>query len=102
YTTPYETRYMYKLDGFDQSWNQVGTSRTAVFTNLYPGKYTLEVKAKNDNDSWITPAATITIYVRPPFWLTGYAYVFYILALGLILWGIRYRAKSVPEQEYKI
>lgn len=105
YTTPAENRYMYKLDGLDRSWNELGMSRTAVFTNLYPGHYTLEVRAKNCNGAWITKPVTIKIYVKPPFWLTGYAYAAYVLLFGLILWGIRYRgirkirARFALEQE---
>ncbi|HWB93774.1 MAG TPA: two-component regulator propeller domain-containing protein [Puia sp.] len=91
YTTPYENRYMYRLDGLDASWNQLGRSRTAAFTNLYPGTYTLEVRAKNCNGAWITLPASIRIVVKPPFYLTGYAYAVYALVLGLILWAIRYR-----------
>jgi signal transduction histidine kinase/ligand-binding sensor domain-containing protein/AraC-like DNA-binding protein len=91
YTTPGENRYMYKLNGLDKSWNQLGSSRTAVFTNLDPGRYTLEVKAKNCNGAWITEPASLSIYIKPPFWLTGYAYTFYVLMTGLIIWGIRYR-----------
>ncbi|HVU94276.1 MAG TPA: two-component regulator propeller domain-containing protein [Puia sp.] len=91
YTTPHENRYMYRLEGLDVSWNQLGQSRTASFTNLYPGTYKLEVRAKNCNGAWVTPPAMLKIIVKPPFYLTGYAYAFYALLLGLILWGIRYR-----------
>jgi signal transduction histidine kinase/ligand-binding sensor domain-containing protein/DNA-binding response OmpR family regulator len=91
YTTPGDDRYMYRLDGLDKSWNQLGAGRTAVFTNLYPGEYTLEVVARNGNGDWKTQPAKMKIVVMPPFWLTGYAYVFYILLLALLLWGIRYR-----------
>ena len=92
YTTPGEDRFMYQLEGLDKAWIDIGVSRTAVFSNLYPQTYTLKVRAKNCNGAWVTPVATIRIYVKPPFWLTGYAYVFYILLAGAILWGIRYRA----------
>jgi signal transduction histidine kinase/ligand-binding sensor domain-containing protein/DNA-binding response OmpR family regulator len=91
YTTPSEDRYMYRLDGVDKYWNELGTSRTAVFTNLYPQSYRLEVRAKNCNGAWITPVAIIRIYVKPPFWMTGYAYAFYILIVGLALFVFRYR-----------
>jgi signal transduction histidine kinase/ligand-binding sensor domain-containing protein/DNA-binding response OmpR family regulator len=91
YTTPGENRYMYKLNGLDKSWNQLGTSRTAVFTNLDPGHYTLEVKAKNCNGAWTTASATLSIYIKPPFWMTGYAYSFYALMIGLVVWSVRYR-----------
>ncbi|HVS95604.1 MAG TPA: two-component regulator propeller domain-containing protein [Puia sp.] len=91
YTTPHENRYMYRLDGLDASWNQLGQSRTAAFTNLYPGTYTLQVRAKNCNGAWTTRPAAIRIVVKPPFYLTAYAYVLYALVLVLILLGIRYR-----------
>jgi len=91
YTAPQESRYSYMLQSFDKTWNDVGTSRTATFSNLQPGKYVFRVKASSDDGSWNTGEATINIYVRPPFWLTVYAYVFYVLAAGLILWGLRYR-----------
>jgi len=92
YTAPEESRYAYMLEGFDKSWNNAGTSRTAVFSNLQPGKYIFRVKASSDDGSWNTREATISIYIRPPFWMTVYAYIFYALAAGLILWGLRYRA----------
>lgn len=105
YTSPQESRYFYMLEGFDKTWNDVGASRTAVFSNLQPGKYVFRVKASSDDGSWNTKEATINIYVRPPFWLTIYAYIFYVLAAGLILWTLRYRgirklkAKFALEQE---
>lgn len=91
YTAPQESRYSYKLEGFDKSWNDVGASRTAVFSNLQPGNYVFRVKASSDDGSWKTKEATIDIYVKPPFWLTVYAYIFYALTAGFILWGLRYR-----------
>jgi signal transduction histidine kinase/DNA-binding response OmpR family regulator len=91
YTAPQESQYSYKLDGFDKDWNQAGPSKTAVYTNLDPGKYIFRLKAGSDDGLWNTPETSITIYVSPPFWRTAYAYAFYILAAGLILWGMRYR-----------
>jgi len=91
YTAPQESRYAYMLEGFDQGWNDVGASRTAVFSNLQPGRYVFRVKASSDDGSWNTGEATINIYVRPPFWLTVYAYIFYVMMAGFILWLLRYR-----------
>ena len=92
YTAPEESRYSYMLQGFDKSWNDVGASRTAVFSNLRPGKYVFRVKAKCDDGSWNTEEAAINIYVRPPFWLTIYACVFYVLAAVFVCWYLRHRA----------
>lgn len=105
FTNPQECRYMYWLEGFDRSWNKIGEARNAVFTNLDPGNYTLHVKAYNPNNGWTTQDATMSIYIKPPFWRTGYAYAVYILLTALAIWSIRYRGirrlqrKFAAEQE---
>lgn len=105
YTSPQENRYFYKLENFDQDWNDVGSSNTAVYTNLDPGEYIFKVKASSESGEWNTPEVSIKVYVHPPFWLTYYAYAFYILLATLILLYIRYRgiqklkAKFLIEQE---
>lgn len=91
YTSPEENRYLYKLDNFDKEWNQVGKSTTASYTNLSPGKYTFKVKARSDAGEWTTPETFITIHVRPPVWMTWYAFIFYVLLIASFLWYLRYR-----------
>lgn len=105
YTAPQDSRYSYKLEGFDRDWNNVGSSHTAVYTNLDPGSYVFRVKATSDDGSWSTPEKTIRIIVRPPFWRTGYAYALYaLLSIGSVLL-LRYqgmrkvRNKFALEQE---
>ena len=91
YTAPHENRYSYKLEGFDKDWNQVGTTNTAVYTNLDPGKYIFRLKAYSEDGSWQTPEKVIDIIVKPPFWRTYYAYFFYLMTLVISLWLIRRR-----------
>lgn len=91
YTSPQESRYSYKLDGFDNDWNEVGAAHTAVYTNLDPGEYVFRVKARSDDGMWSTPEKTIKVYVKPPFWLTTYAYVFYVMAICFMIALIRYQ-----------
>lgn len=105
YTIPRQNHYAYKLDGFDKDWNYVGTSSQASYTNLDPGEYIFRVKASNNDGIWSTKDTIIKIYVKPPFWRTTYAYIFYVLAIGgLLLYsrhkGIsRIRKKFALEQE---
>ncbi|MGX5691283.1 hybrid sensor histidine kinase/response regulator transcription factor [Arcticibacter tournemirensis] len=105
FTSPEENRYLYKLDNFDKEWNRVGPVNTAVYTNLDPGEYVFQVKATTDAGEWTTPVTSIKIFVRPPFWLTYYAYACYILLIGLILAYMRYvgiqklKARFAIEQE---
>jgi signal transduction histidine kinase/CheY-like chemotaxis protein/AraC-like DNA-binding protein len=105
YTAPQENRYSYKLEGFDKDWNQVGALRKAVYTNLDPGHYTFRLKATSDDGLWNSPETSIKIYVRPPFWLTSYAYGVYAFLIVCFLivwryWGIRrLKNKFALEQE---
>jgi signal transduction histidine kinase/ligand-binding sensor domain-containing protein/DNA-binding response OmpR family regulator len=91
YTAPQESRYAYMLEGFDKTWNEVGATRSAVFSNLQPGSYVFRVRASSDDGAWTTGDAIINVYVEPPFYLTTYAYLFYIFAVVVVLWGLRYR-----------
>lgn len=101
YATPQQYRYIYKLEGFDKSWNHVGSARTASYTNLYPGEYTFKVMATNTDGTESGKTTAIRIHVKPPFWLTVYAYILYIAAaLGILLY-VRYRGIRKLKRKFK-
>ncbi|SEI55591.1 Signal transduction histidine kinase [Dyadobacter sp. SG02] len=80
YTNPEQTAYRYRLVGLQTEWQQAGGATTASYTNLSPGEYRFEVQASSDGSDWSSPPAAVAITVKPPFYLTIYAYIFYILA----------------------
>ena len=102
YTIPKQNHYAYKLDGFDKDWNYIGTTNMASYTNLDPGEYTFRVKASNNDGIWSTNDTTIKIYVKPPFWRTIYAYIFYVLAIGGLLLYSRYRGLSRLRKKFAL
>lgn len=65
-----ENQYAYKLEGFEDDWNNVGTTRRAAYTNIPPGVYTFRVKASNNDGIWNNTGASIKIIITPPFWMT--------------------------------
>lgn len=79
YTIPEKNQYAYKLEGFDEDWSYVGNKRTATYTNLDPGEYTFRVKASNNDDQWNSKGTSVTIYIKPPFWLTWWFKLIVIL-----------------------
>ncbi|MBS1603010.1 MAG: response regulator [Bacteroidetes bacterium] len=105
YTLPDQNRYAYRLDGFDKDWISAGAQNTAYYTNLDPGDYVFRVKASNNDGVWSRGNTSIRIHVRPPFWRTIYAYIFYVLAVaGLLLYSrhlglARVRRKFAIEEE---
>lgn len=107
YTIPEKNQYAYKLENFDKDWNYVGNKRTATYTNLDPGYYTFRVKASNNDDKWNNKGAFISIYIKPPFWLTWWFKLIIILIIvagGPTFYLIRTRAilKQKDELERQV
>lgn len=97
---PEKNRYRYKLEGIDKEW--IETSRStgfASYSNLNPGHYVLKVYAGNEDNVWSPTAIVMHIIVKPPFWFSWWAIVFYIMAfIGLVRFFIRYRLKRKQDQ----
>ncbi|SKC85479.1 hybrid sensor histidine kinase/response regulator transcription factor [Ohtaekwangia koreensis] len=89
YSLPEKNQYAYKLEGFDDDWNYVGTQRKATYTNLDPGSYILRVKASNNDGVWNDQGNTLRIIITPPFWKTWWAKVTYIIILLAFLFFLR-------------
>jgi signal transduction histidine kinase/ligand-binding sensor domain-containing protein/DNA-binding response OmpR family regulator len=78
YNTPEKVIYQVKIDGFDEGWKTVPFKNKGVtYTNLNPGKYILRVKACLPETEPIEK--TLKIIIVPPFWLTWWAKVLYVL-----------------------
>ncbi len=86
FNLPEKTTYMYRLDGFNDEWLSLppGMNRL-TFTNLASGKYVLNVKAINSDGYEGTEVARLEIFVHPPFWMSWWAYICYVLIFVLAL-----------------
>jgi signal transduction histidine kinase/ligand-binding sensor domain-containing protein/DNA-binding response OmpR family regulator len=89
YVNAEKNRYAYKLEGFDQDWQEAGSTRTANYARLAPGEYTFTVKASNNDLYWNEQGRSLKIIIRPPFWQTWWAYLFYALAGMVALYAYR-------------
>ncbi len=79
------TKYSYILENYDKTWSTAATENRASYKNIYPGEYTLRVRASNSTGVWDSREAKMQIIITPPFWKTTYAYILYaILALGIL------------------
>ncbi len=78
FTNPDRIRYAYRLDRFDDNWKTVSPlSRTATYTNLPEGRYTMSVKAYFDGDEDNYSIREIAIRVLPPWYLRFWAFIIY-------------------------
>ncbi len=82
-------RYAYKLDGFEEAWNYVGSQHSATYTNLNPDTYLFRVKASQTDDFTNAPERVLTLTILPPWYRTGWSYGVYILLITGLLLGIR-------------
>lgn len=90
FTSPAFNQYKYKLEGFDNTFHFTkGTQNFAVYSNLKHGKYKLIVYAANSDGVWSELPATLDLEITPPFWLTIWAYFFYVVLIGFLLFLFR-------------
>ncbi len=96
---PEKTQFEYRLlgksaDGND--WTRAGSERLAMYTNLAPGEYTFEVRARNAGGAWSPEPARLSLTIDPPFWRTAWFAVLAALAIGgtlLLTHTLRIRRK---------
>ena len=82
YSNPQKVIYAHKLERFDRDWKfSTPAQRSASYTNLPSGHYTLRVKAYFENREDSFSERSISIRVLPPWYLSGWAYLFYFLVL---------------------
>lgn len=84
YSLTSRNRFAYKLDGFDDDWNQNENINFTRYTNLAPGDYTFKVISSNYDEVWNLEPAVFSFSILKPWWLTNFALVLYALSILLI------------------
>ena len=79
YQAPRMNKLMYKLEGFDEGWLTIGESPLVTYSNLGYGDYVFKVKASNSDGVWNEQKTSLHLSILPPFYLSGWAYCFYVL-----------------------
>ena len=62
---PEGLRFEYRLEGVDRDWQDAGNRRTAWFTNVPPGAYRFEVRARNEDGVASANTATLDLQIAP-------------------------------------
>jgi ligand-binding sensor domain-containing protein/two-component sensor histidine kinase len=97
FVVPERVQFQCILEGFDKSWNDVGTRRKAYYTNLSPGDYTFKVKACNNDGVWNEHGATYSFTVPYFFWETWW---FITVSVFAVIWVFGFIAK-LREQKFQ-
>ncbi|MBK8904874.1 MAG: response regulator [Anaerolineaceae bacterium] len=104
YAAPEENRYRYKLEGFDDEWNEVDARRRfATYTSLPPDNYVFWVQAANEDGVWNEVGTSLIITITPPWWQTWWFRGTAVLAIvGLLTAGYSYRVSSLRRQTVEL
>tara|TARA_R110000868_G_scaffold383578_4_gene650614 strand:+ start:26411 stop:30523 length:4113 start_codon:yes stop_codon:yes gene_type:complete len=104
FSETHNLKLKYKLDGINETWEEVNSDRVAIFTNLPSGLNTLSVKGwKNGSEEYV--ASSILITVQPYFYETNwFIFISIFVLIGLfysgykvLLFQSRYREKKLEE-----
>lgn len=101
YQSPDMNTVLYKLEGYDSEWYSVGKN-LITYSNLPYGTYVLKVKAANSDGIWNPDVRTLKIRILPPFYLSVWAYIIYvILILGALFATFFYFRKRAVEKHQR-
>lgn len=102
YSLPDKISYGSFLEGWDKSWNYSTKQRSAHYTHLKEGSYTLYLKWTNAAGKWSSEEAVMKIRVLPPWYRSWWAYLIYCgIVAGLIYLYNGYRVRQ-SKLEYDV
>lgn len=88
FSSPAKNQFLYKLENHDEDWVFNGNNHQARYTNLSPGNYTFMAKSSNYDGIWNEEPITLEIKISPPWYLTIWAKIVYIMMSILTILGI--------------
>ncbi|MEO6166382.1 MAG: two-component regulator propeller domain-containing protein [Chitinophagales bacterium] len=101
FTNAGANQFSYRLENFDKDWIQSSYNNQVTYTNIPPGKYTLQVKASNNDGVWNEEGAALEISIDPPWWRMWWFYLLMVLAIVSALYGIyRYRVNQLLKLQH--
>jgi signal transduction histidine kinase/ligand-binding sensor domain-containing protein len=96
---PDRVRFRYRLLGGAAGWQDAGTRREAIYTNLGPGSYRFHVVAANEDGVWNREGATLDVVIPPTFVQTRAFLALCALAAAAALWLLaRWRQQRVADR----
>lgn len=85
FNNPDQIAYAYYLEGWDKHWNHSGKVRTAHYSRLEEGTYTLRIRSTDPDGTWTGNEKVISIKVLPPWYRSWWAWTLYVSIAASIL-----------------
>jgi PAS domain S-box-containing protein len=100
---PEKILFRYKLEGWDQDWQDAGTRRQAFYSNLPPRNYTFRVKACNNSGLWNEAGTSLDFSIAPAYYQTYWFRLSCFAAFVALLWALhRWRIRQLKGQEKRL
>src|SRR5699024_3683653 len=89
-SAPNQVVYEYRLKGAEESWQRRRWS-SVRYSNLLPGEYTFQVRARNSDGLWSVETASLNVTVLAPFWMQWwFALAVLAVVVGIIFFIYNY------------
>ncbi|MCV9387628.1 ligand-binding sensor domain-containing protein [Reichenbachiella ulvae] len=99
YVNANNSRYQYKLIGFDKQWVEASNDRTAKYTNLPPGNYTFKVRSTLNGQFENYTTDQIRLTILTPWWKKEWFMGLCVLSIFGLLWsGYSYRTHAIKKK----
>ena len=96
---PERVHFKFRLEGFDSTWQEVGTRRAAYYHGLPPGHYRFHVIAANNDGVWNDVGASLAFFVQPAIWQTVWFRALMVFALGAAAFAFyRWRVGMIEQR----
>jgi len=87
FVAPEEVKFRYKLEGYDNEWQDAGNRRQAIYTNLPPRAYRFRLVASNNSGVWNEEGALLDFSIDPAFYQTSWFRIACVLLLIAMFWA---------------
>ena len=85
---PQKLTFRYRLEGYDEQWQEVGARRQAFYNDLPPGDYRFHVTACTQDGACNEQGASLAFAVLPAFYQTPWFTVLMVLGAAALLWAV--------------
>jgi len=87
FVAPEQVKFRYKLEGYDNEWQDAGNRRQAIYTNLPPRAYRFRLMASNNSGVWNEEGAVLDFSIDPAFYQTSWFRIACVVLVIAMFWA---------------
>ena len=102
FVAPEKVGFRYKLEGYDDDWQESGSRRQAFYTDLSPGGYRFRVIARNNSGVWNDAGAALDFSIAPAYYQTAWFRTLTVAILLSLLWAAHQYGCAAVAHEFDL